>query len=172
MGKKRKQRKQHGFTACQVVSVEHQLGKIDAIVLGESDTHLYVRPIGEFHQVSPHVPLAVLPEDATPIDTNNPEAPLCRHWARVAAPHIMGRTIRNVRYLTPDECIERHWGPVSAIVLELDDGTRLMPFHGGSSAGIFIEAGDGDAGNGTYIPPCLSDDDDGSSDDESMEADL
>lgn len=47
-------------------------------------------------------------------------------WLHDAAPILVGRTIKRIRYLSDSERDELMWDRAS-IVLELDDGTLLWP---------------------------------------------
>lgn len=64
------------------------------------------------------------------------------HWTAQLQP-LVGRLIKSVRYLTPQEVEGLGW-QVSTAVLELDDGTLIYPSQDdeGNDAGtFFLQAG-------------------------------
>lgn len=59
-----------------------------------------------------------------------------QHWEQSLQP-LVGRTIKRVRYMQPDEVAEFGWCGCP-VVLELDDGTLLYPVRDdeGNDAGM------------------------------------
>ena len=49
-----------------------------------------------------------------------------KQWADAAAKILTGRTVKAVRYLTPDEADALGWHRAS-LSIELDDGTVIIP---------------------------------------------
>ncbi len=60
-------------------------------------------------------------------------------WTNTAKHVLEGRTIKQVRYMTEDECEELMWDE-RALVLELDDGTLVWPSSDeeGNQAGVLF----------------------------------
>jgi len=116
------------FSHGDIVTFTHDKQEVDALVLGHLDPFYYLRLIGAYRHICPDVPLQKVEAELTlaSLEYGEGAVPLARLWNRVAAKHLLGRTITHVHYMSEDECAECDWQQ-AGLVLDLDDGTQLWP---------------------------------------------
>jgi hypothetical protein len=68
------------------------------------------------------------------------------YWERIAATHLVGRTIVKVRYLDAKESEALGWHGQRALVFQLDNGTMFFPSRddeGNGPGSLFGQGPDG-----------------------------
>jgi hypothetical protein len=95
-------------------------------VLAYDGEFYHVRLIGDYFELCPDVPIPLVEDTLTATDVADESVPPRRRWNRRAAQLLMGRTIKNARYMTRAESDSMGWTH-SGVLLHLDNGTDVWP---------------------------------------------